>query len=107
MQKLGSQDFWQIVNSVLHKGKSIHPLFNCWKLLSSYDEAKWFAKNVSNNFNVDDSGISLPVFCSRTNLKLHNISVTRKMVTKVITNLDSSKSFIKYNCISVVVLKKC
>ena len=28
-QKLGSQDFWQIANSVLHKGKSaIPPLFN-------------------------------------------------------------------------------
>ena len=38
------------------------------------------------------SGISLPVFPSRTNLKLHNISVTPKMVKKVITNLDSSKA---------------
>ena len=38
------------------------------------------------------TGISLPVFPSRTNLKLHNISVTPKMVKKVITNLDSSKA---------------
>ena len=30
--------------------------------------------------NLDDSGISLPVFLSRTNLKLHYISVTPKFV---------------------------
>ena len=39
-----------------------------------------------------DSGISFPVFPSRTNLKLHNISITPKIVKKVITNLDSSKA---------------
>ena len=36
-------------------------------------------------FNLDDSGISLPVFPSRTNL--HNNSITPKIVKKVITNL--------------------
>ena len=49
---------------------------------------------------------SLPVFPSRTNLKLHNISVTHKMVKKVITNLDSSKVSIP-DCTPVVVLKNC
>ena len=34
------------------------------------------------------SGISLPAFLSRTKLKLHKIFVTRKMVKKVIMNLD-------------------
>ena len=59
----------------------------------------------SHNY-LDDSGISLPVFPSRTNLKLHNISVTTKMVKKVITNLDSSKvSGPDY--IPVVDLKNC
>ena len=38
-------------------------------------------------FNLDDSGISVPVFPSRTNLKLHNNSITPKIVKKVITNL--------------------
>ena len=34
--KLGSQDFWQIVNSILNKSKSaIHPLFKDPDLLSS------------------------------------------------------------------------
>ena len=50
-------------------------------------------------------GISLPVF-PRTNLKLHNISVTPKMVQKVIANLDSSKVS-GLDCIPVVVLKNC
>ena len=63
-QKLGSRDFWQIANSVLNKGKSaIPPLFNGPEVLSSAcDKAKLFAKNFSKNSNLDDSGISLPVF---------------------------------------------
>ena len=107
-QKLGSHDFWQIANSVLNKGKSaIPPLFNDLEVLSSAsDKAKLFAENVSKNSNLDDSGISLPAFPSRTNLKLHNISVTFKMVQKVIMNLDLSKAF-GSDCIPVVVLKNC
>ena len=46
----------------------------------------------------------LPVFPSRTYLKLHNVSVTPKMVKKVITNLDLSKAS-GPDCIPVVVLK--
>ena len=53
--------------------------------------SKIIAKNFSKNCNLDDSGISLPVFPSRTNLKLHNFSVTPKMVKKVITDFDPSK----------------
>ena len=107
-QKLGSRDFWRIANSVLNKGKSsIPPLFNRPEVLSSAsDKAKLFAKNFSKNSNLDDSGISLPLFPSRTNLKLHNISITPKMIKKVITNLDSSKAS-GPNCIPVVVLKNC
>ena len=59
-QNLGSQDFWWIANSVLNKGKSAIPtLFN-----------------------------GLRGQTSRTNQKLRNISVTPKMVKKVIANLD-------------------
>ena len=107
-QKLGSWDFWEISNSVLNKGKSaIPPLFNRPEVLSSTsDKAKLFAKNFSKNSNLDDSSISLPVFPSRTNLKLHNISITPKMVKKVIMNLDSSKASAS-DCIPVVVLKNC
>ena len=86
-QKLGSRDFWRIANSVLNKGKSaIPPLFNGPEVLSSAsDKVKLFAKNFSKNSNLDDSSISLPVFPSRTNLKLHNISITAKMVTQLVS----------------------
>ena len=75
-------------------------------LSSASDKAKLFAENFSKNSNLDDSGISLPVFPSRTNLKLHNISVTPKRVRKVVMNLDLSKAF-SPDCIPVVVLKNC
>ena len=40
-QKLGSQNFWQIANIVLNKGKStIPPLFNGPEVLSSASEKK-------------------------------------------------------------------
>ena len=107
-QKLGSCDFWRIANRVLNKGKSaIPPLLNRLEVLSfASDKAKLFAENFSLNSNLDDSGISLPVFLSRTNLKLHNISVTPKMVRKAVMNLDLSKAF-GPNGIPVMVLKNC
>ena len=72
------------------------------KLLTNPSFAEKF---FSMNSNLDDSGISLPVFPSRTNLKLH-ISVTPKMVRKVVMNLDLSKASGR-DCIPVVVLKNC
>ena len=107
-QKLGSRDFWQIAHIVLNKGKSaLPPLFNGLEMLSSAsDKAKCSAENVSKNSNLDDSGSSLPVFPSRTNLKLHTISVTPKLVKKVIMNLDLSRAS-GPGCIPVVVLKNC
>ena len=102
-QKFGSRDFWRIANSVLNKGKSAR---GPEVLPSASDKAKLFAKNLSKNSNLDDSGIYLPGFPSRINLKLHNISITPKMVKKAITNLDSSKAS-GPDCIPVVVLKNC
>ena len=77
------------------KGKSaIPPPFNGPEVLSSAsDKAKLFTENFSKDSNLDDSGIALTVFSSRTNLKLH-ISMTSKMVKKVIINLDLSKVFV-------------
>ena len=66
-------------------------------MLSASDKAKLFAENFSENSNPDDSGISLPVFPSRTKQKLHK---------KVIMNLDLSKAS-GPDCIPVVVLKNC
>ena len=80
------------------------PLFNEPKLLpSTSDKVNFFAKNFPKNSNLDDSGISLPY---RTNLKLHNNSVTTKMVEKVTINHNSSKTS-WFDSISVAVLKMC
>ena len=89
-QKLGSWDFWKTANSIVNKGKSaMPPLFNGPEVLfSTSDKAKLFAKNFSKNSNLHDLGISLPVFPSRTNLKLHNVPITPNMVKKVIINHD-------------------
>ena len=73
-------------------------------LPSVSDKAKFLLKTFLRT--LDDSGICLPVFFSRINQKLHNISVTPKMVKKVITNLDLSKAS-GPDCIPVVVLKNC
>ena len=73
-------------------------------LSSASNKAKLFAKNFFKNSNLDDLGISLPVFLPKTNLKLHNIYVTSKMVKKVIMNLDSSKGS-GPDCIPVLYLK--
>ena len=107
-QKPGSQDFWQIANSALNKDKFAIPLlFNGPKVLpSASNKAKLFTEDFSKNSNLNDSGISLPVFPSRTNLKLHTISVTPKTVKKVIMNLDLSKAS-GLDCIPLVVLKDC
>ena len=75
-------------------------------LPSASDQARLFAENFSKNYNSNDSRISLPLFPSRTNLKLNNISITPKMVKKLIMNLDLLKAS-GANCILVVVLKNC
>ena len=63
-------------------------------------------KTFVRTLNLDDSGIALPVFPYRTNLKLHNISVTPKMLKKVIIYLDLSKASAP-DCIPVVILNIC
>ena len=69
------------------------------------DKTKLFVENLSKNSNLDDSGIFLSVFPARTNMKLH-ISLTPKMVKKVIINLDLSMAS-GPDCIPVVNLKNC
>ena len=106
-QKLGSCYLFRIANSVLNKHKSAVPsLFTGPEVLSyASDKAKLFPKNFSKNFNLDDLGISSPVFIYRINLELH-IFITLKLVKKAITNLDSSKAS-GPDYIPVVVLKNC
>ena len=75
-------------------------------LSSASHKSKLFPENFSKKSNLDDSGISLTFFPYRTNLKLHNISVSPKMVKKVIMNLDFSKVS-GPDCIPKVVLRNC
>ena len=70
------------------------------------DKATMFAENFSKNSNLEDSDIPLPAFPSRVNLKLHNISITPKMVKKVMMNFDLSKVS-GLEGIPVVVLQNC
>ena len=65
-----------------------------------------FPENFSEDSYLNYSGISFPVFPSRTNPKLHNISVTPMMAKKVIANLNLSKAP-GPDSIPVVVLKNC
>ena len=62
-------------------------------------------KTFLRTLNLNGSAISLPVFPSRTNLKLY-FSVSPKMGKKVIMNLDLSKAS-GLDCIPVVVPKNC
>ena len=73
---------------------------------SVFDKAKFFAKRFSMNSNLEDSGIPLHACPSRTNLKLHNISITPKIGKKVKKNIDSSNVY-GPDCIPVMVLKNC
>ena len=76
-------------------------------LSSASDKASFFTENFSKNSNPDDSGISLPIFPSRTNLELHNIiAVTPKVVKKVRISIGLSKTF-GPEFIPVVVPKNC
>ena len=68
------------------------------------DKVKLFAEDFSKKSNLDDSCIYFHVFPSRNNLKLHNISVTHKMVKNVIMKLDFSKTSGPDFCIPMVVL---
>ena len=91
-QKLDSSDFWQTVNSILNKGKSVIPLlFNDTEVLSSI----W--RNIiriefTDKNSLDNSTISVPASPPRTIPKLRNFPVTPKMVKHVLTDRNSSKA---------------
>ena len=76
-------------------------------LSSASHKAKLLAKNFSENSNLDDSGIFLPVFSSRTNLTLHNIYVILKvsLVVPVFKNLGErfvAKNYCPVSLLSAV-----
>ena len=96
-----------LIAKMCSRKSAISPLcYGIEVFCSLSDKAKLFAKNFFRNSSLDDSDISLLVFPSRTNLKLHSISVTSKLVEKVKINLNLSKAS-NPDCIPVVFLKKC
>ena len=55
------------------------------------DKAKALPEIFCKNYNLNDSGISLPVSPSKTDIKQRNIRLTPKLVKMIITALDFSK----------------
>ena len=105
---LALSDSWQIANSV----PKVNLLHICYSTLQGCCILHLIKQNcllktfLTTLILMTQLYISLPVFPFRTNLKMHNISVTPKMVKKVITNLDLTKT-VDPDCILVVVLKNC
>ena len=95
-----------LVNSVSGSRLELSHIFLRTQALRTFGELLTTFDNFCNNSNLDDSGISLTVFPSRNNLKSHNISLTPKVVKKVIIILEFSKAS-SPDCIPVVVLKNC
>ena len=108
-QKLGSKDFWRIVNSVLKRNKSSLPALSTGSdrmATTSAEKAEILCRAFARNSCLDDGGRSLPVFPGRTYASLSTLSITVKQVRRIIKNLDSSKSS-GPDGIPVIVLKKC
>ena len=62
------------------------PLYNDPEVLSSEsDKSNLYAKNFSENSNLDDSNISLPDYLSRTDLKLHDFKILKEYVTRIVS----------------------
>ena len=105
--KFGLGDFWQTAKIILRKGKfTLPPVFNAAKArLFSSSKTNSCDENFSNNFNLDDSDIYLPVFPCGNNRK-HIILITPKLVKKAIINFDLSK-VPGPDCILVVIQRNC
>ena len=89
------------MNGVLSKGKSaLLPIFNSL-LYSSSDKAILLAKTFLGTLILMNP---LPVLSFKTNVKLHKVSITPKLVKRVITKLDLPKAC-GPDSIQVVVLK--
>ena len=106
-RNLSLRTFGELVIVLSTKVNLLYLLYSTTRRCCFLDLVKQnrFLKTSCKISNLDDSGISLPVFSSRTNLKQH-ISVIPKMVKNVITNLDLTKAS-GPDSIPVVVLKNC
>ena len=73
---------------------------------SAFDKAKLFAKNVSKISDLNESGTTLSVFPSKTDVMLYHIFVTPKMIKKIIRNFHFSKAS-GPDGVAVVVVRNC
>ena len=73
----------------------LHLLYLTTQRCCASDKAKFSAKDFTDNSNLDDLDISLPVFSSTSNVKLHNIFIFPKIVKKVIMKLDPSRHLVQ------------
>ena len=108
-QKLGTKDFWRIVNSVLKRNKSSLPAIRVSSdrlATTSAEKAEILCQAFAKNSSLDDSGHSLPTFPSRTDASLSIPFISVKQVRRIMKNLDSSKSS-GPDGIPVIVLKEC
>ena len=108
-QRLGTKDFWRIVNSVLKRNKSSLPALSTdtdRMATTSAEKAEILCRAFARNSSLDDGGRSLPAYPSRTDASLSIPSITVKQVRRIIKNLDSSKSS-GPDGIPVTVLKEC
>ena len=74
---------------------------------SQSNKTKLFAETFSKNSNLYDSVISSPVFSSGANRKLHNTSVTPKMVKKVIMNLELEICYMQAEILNKCLKESC
>ena len=108
-QRLGSKDFWRIVNSVLKRNKSSLPSLSTGSdrmATTSAEKAELLCSTFAQNSSSEDDGRALPIFPKRSKSTLNIPSITVKQVRKIIAKLDSSKSS-GPDGIPVVVLKEC
>ena len=105
-ESLGSREFWRITNKVLNRGKASIPtlVVDSSQVTSSKDKANIFASKFAANSNLDDLGSLPPEFPPVTDEKLCESKVTASLISKLITELDSTKAT-GPDGIPVVVLK--
>ena len=104
-QKLGFWNFWQITNSVL--STKVNLLYLLYSIARRYCLLHLIKQNHLLKTFLRTLILMTPVsfyLSSRTNLKLDNISITPKMVKKVIVNLDLSNTS-GPDCIPMGILK--
>ena len=85
----------------------IPPLFNGPEVITSAkDKAELFAQIFAANSNVNDEGVPLPDFDTRTDVELKSVDFSVKKIASIISKLDASKAT-GPDGIPIILLQKC